>query len=189
MSEGTPAPAPGQIIHFTHYQLPPYSAALLITWSVLTAVVSLAGNSLILLGTIKHNAIRLDKLSLVLIKNLAVSDLSNALFVVIPGIVTLHTGRALLRDNLLICTALSYLQFIVPIFNSLSVCALSLNKLLILLNPLKTLNGGGRAGWCVAVGAWICSLLPWIQYTIIGERTITFDTRICRLLVFIFHCF
>ena len=180
ISNATPALLPGQQIQYIHYQLPYYSAPLLITWSLLTAIVSLVGNYFVLVGTIQHNAIRLDKLSLVLIKNLAVSDLFNTVFVVLPGVSTLYTGRAFLQDNLVVCTVHSYILFLVPICNSLIVSALTLNKLLILLNPLKTLSGGEVTGWCVAVGAWLCGLVPGIEYLIIGERTIVFDTRTCR---------
>lgn len=179
-SVGTPALPPGQQIHYVHYKLPHYSVPLLITWSLLTAVVCLVGNYFVLAGTIQHNAIRLDKLSLVLIKNLAASDIFNTVFVVLPGIGTLYTGRALFQDNLVVCTLHSYILFLVPVCNSLMVCALTLNKLLILLNPLKTLSGGEKTGWSVAVGAWLSGLVPAVLYLIIGERTIVFDTRTCR---------
>ena len=182
-SDWTPSPAPEDTIHYIHYQLPTSSIPPLIFWSLLTAVVSLAGNSVILIGTIKHNAIKLDQLSLVLIKNLAVSDIFNTLFTVLPGVVTLYTGRALFEDNIIFCAILSYVQFIFPIFNSLIICALTLNKLLILLKPLRAMSSGERdhvIGYSLVGAAWICGGVPGIEYLIIGERTITFDTRICR---------
>ena len=184
MSAGTHASDPAQSIPYINYQLPPYSTTALIIWSLLTAIVSLSGNCIILIGTIKHNAIKLDKLSLVLIKNLAVSDILNTLLVVIPGVVTLHTREALFQDNLLVCTLSSYVQFVVPIFNSLVVCALTVNKLMILLDPLKTLSGSDMTGYFLVLGAWICGLVPGIEYLIIGERDIVFDTRICRYFFF-----
>ena len=118
-----------------------------------------------------------------MIKNLAVSDILNTLSSVIPGVITLYTGRALLEDNIIFCAILSYVQFIVPIFNSLIICALTLNKLIIILRPLRTISSGGHdhvIGYWLVGTAWICGGLPGIEFIIIGERTITFDTRIRR---------
>ena len=180
----TPAPDPNSI-HYTNYKLPSYSPSLLILWSVITASTSVVGNSVVLVGALRHNAIRCDRLSLVLIKNLAVSDIVNTFIVVIPGIATLYTGKALFNDNKLFCTISGFAQFIVPIFNCLIICALSVNKMLILLNPWRTFSGWEWTGHVLVVGAWITGFTPAIEYLIIGNRITVFDTRICRLKMFV----
>ena len=43
--------------------------------SVFSLVTSLCGNALVLLASIKYNAVKIDKISITLIENLAVADL------------------------------------------------------------------------------------------------------------------
>ena len=180
LKEMTATPLPERSLHYTHYQLPPHSTPLLILWSVLTAGISLLGNTILLVGTIKHNAIKLDNISLLLIKHLAISDICNTLLVVLPGIGTLCTRQALFGDNLTVCQILGYVQYVFPAFNSLVVCAMTINKLVILLKPTQTLTRSDRMGYWVVLAAWISGLLPTLLYFIVGGTTVMFDTRVCR---------
>ena len=173
-------PTPRHPIHYLHYHLPDYSPPLLIIWSLLTAVISLTGNTCILVGTIKHGAIKLDTISLLLIKNLAVSDILNTLLVVLPGVATLSTRSALFSDSLIVCHVLSNLQYVFGVFNSLAVCIMMVNKLIILLNPISTLSRSERTGHCLVTGAWVCGLVPALLYLAVGGTTVMFDTRVYR---------
>ena len=173
-------PNPDQQLHYINYQLPPHSTPQLIIWSLVTAGISLVGNTVILIGTIKHNAIKLDNISLLLIKQLAVSDICNTLIVVLPGVVTLSTKRALFGDNLAVCQIIAYMQYVFPAFNSLAVCAMTINKLTILLKPTKTLTRSDKTGYILVAGAWLCGLVPALMYLIVGGTTVMFDTRVYR---------
>ena len=174
---GTETPVPKEPIHYIHYSLPPYSTPLLILWSVLTAAISLTGNTIVLIGTIRHDAIKLDKVSKLLIKHLAVSDIGNTLLVVLPSVFTLYTRRALFGDNQAVCVILSYVQYVFPTFDSVIVCLLMIFKLLFLLDPTKALTRTDTTGYILVSGAWICSLIPALMYLIVGGITPVFDTR------------
>ena len=176
----TPPPSPNETLHYLHYNLPSYSTPLLVTWSLLTALVSLTGNTIILIGTIKHSAIKLDKISLALIKHLAVADMCSAVLVVLPSTWSLVTRRALFNDSVMVCAVSSYIQLLFPIISSIIVSAMAANKLLVLLKPLKSLERSSRTGHVISLLAWVCGLVPAVEHLIVGEKTALFDTRSYR---------
>ena len=180
MDSTTPASSLNGTLHYLQYHLPSYSVVLLVTWSLLTAIISLIGNTVILIGTTKHNAIKLDKVSLVLIKNLAVADICSAVLIVLPSTWSLITRRALFNDNTTFCVVSSYVQLLFPIISSIIVSALTVNKLLVLLKPLKTLERTSLTGHVIGLFAWVCGLVPAAEYLIVGEKTPVFDTRAYR---------
>ena len=63
---------------------------LLVLWTGATSLTNLLGNTLVLIATIKYHAIRLDKVSVVLIKNLAAADLLHSIYgiMILVGMVT-----------------------------------------------------------------------------------------------------
>ena len=176
----TPARPLNNTLHYFHYSLPTHSIILLVTWSILTLLVSLAGNTVILIGTIRHNAIKLDKISLILIKNLAVADLFSAVLIVLPSTWSLAKRKALFNDNLIVCSMSSYIQLLFPIISSIIVSALAVNKLMVLLKPLKTLERSGINAHVICLLAWVCGLVPAVEFLIVGGKTPVFDTRSCR---------
>ena len=178
--DSTPPPPLNGDLQYLHYHPPVYSIVLLVTWSLLTATISIVGNTIILIGTIKHSAIKLDNVSLILIKNLAVADLCTAVLVVLPSTWSLINRRALFNDSVLVCAVSSYLQLLFPIISSVIVSALTVNKLLVLLRPLKTLERTGLIGHLIGLFSWACGLVPAVEHLVVGEKTPLFDTRSYR---------
>ena len=76
----------------THKNIPPSSFEwiLMILWSVIIVIISTIGNTVVLLATMKYNAIKLDDISVTLITNIAIADLGVALYIAtaLPGIIT-----------------------------------------------------------------------------------------------------
>ena len=71
----------------------PITRGLLIAYNILVIVLSLFGNVIVLYGSLKHDAIRMDKVSLLLIQNLAVSDIITTLIFYFPTLLTLFANR------------------------------------------------------------------------------------------------
>ena len=59
-------------------------------WCILTLVICILGNILIIVSTLKYTAIKLDKITVVLIQNIAVADLGCAVFRIIPKLSSLR---------------------------------------------------------------------------------------------------
>ena len=63
---------------------------ILVFWSLLNFLLSLSGNTLVLVSSIKYHAINLDEVSVILIRYLAVADMMNCVpksLTAVPGLV------------------------------------------------------------------------------------------------------
>ena len=135
---------------------------LLITWCSLVLLGCLIGNTIILLATVRCKTIKLDKTSLVLIKNIAVSDILMGIVGVHPALASLIFGAW--PYGSISCYIFQYLQ--VPVYFSavLLICGLHLNKLYTVIYPLSTVGRSSRAGHVICVVAWLlCAFFPATQ--------------------------
>ena len=135
---------------------------LLISWCSVVLFGCLIGNTIILLATVRCKTIRLDQTSLVLIKNIAVSDILMGIFGVHPVLASLIHGAC--PYGSIPCYIFHYLQ--VPVYLSavLLICGLHLNKLYTVVYPLSTVGRSSRAGHVISATAWLlCTLFPATQ--------------------------
>ena len=150
----------------------------LITWSLLTLLLGLAGNIVILLATTRYRALRLDKIINILIKNIAVSDLGTIIFAVLPSLISLIQKKWLFGK--VSCYVCHYAQL--PIFTSsvLLICALQISKLHTLIYPLHFHVRSNRFAHKVIAIIWLLSaILPTVQF-LVDKADIIFDTIIYR---------
>jgi len=125
-----------------------------IAWCALTLLICLPGNTLILVASVKYKALKLDKVSIVLIENIAVADLGVSLFVVLPRMVSVIAAG---WDYACDVTGLSLLLF--PVVSILSVTALNISKLTCLLSPLMARMRTHTQGRIIAASLWACAVL------------------------------
>ena len=133
-----------------------YERRCMLLWSIVITVVSVVGNTTVLFASIRYNAIKLDKISLVLIKNLAVADLGFTFTVL------LTTGSILLKEypySSGVCMAADYAAYLFSGLDVLLICALNINKLTTLVFPLHARLATARAGYGIAAGMWALALL------------------------------
>ena len=117
--------------------------SLLISWCSATLILCLTGNIIILFATLRHKAIKLDKTSVLLIKNIAVCDLAMGVFGVHPTLVTLVYGSWPYGN--LGCKIFYYIDGPVSYVSAvLLVCSLQLNKIHTIVYPLSTVGPGDR---------------------------------------------
>ena len=126
------------------------------SWSTLTVLLSVIGNVLVLVASIRHKTLRLDRISIVILENLAVADLAFSLFYTAPNTVyNLMYGYdpATFEETLLfkiiaipgsISVGVSCLLF--PILNT---C-----KLVSLIFPLRVRNFRFRDGYKIVTFVW-----------------------------------
>ena len=141
-----------------------------IAWGQISFLLGVLGNIFTLYATTAHNAIKLDKMSIWIIKNLAVADICNCFLVVFP--ILLHQYHVnITQQNMFdktfheIFACYRYIFFMANIF---LVNILSLNKLLRCLFPLRNLVPTKRQKIMVTMTSAIVSTLPatWIIYGI-----------------------
>ena len=153
---------------------------LLISWCTLVLLGCLTGNTIILLATVRSKAIKLDRTSLVFIKNIAVSDILTGFVAVHPTLASLIHGTW--PYGTVACHIFHYLQ--VPVFLSavLLICGLHLSKLHVLLFPLHALGRTSRPGHVISAAIWLLCLVTPVTQIIVDYKRVVYDDRIYRCL-------
>ena len=125
---------------------------LMIIWSLMVMLVSMIGNTIVLTATVKYNAIKLDDISVVLIRNIAVADLGVAVYIAssLPGIIA---KQYLYND--LFCILSKTFFYACLSTEVVLVAALSVSKLLWILNPLRALARSKKNGRIIAASIWL----------------------------------
>ena len=154
----------------------------LIGWCVIVLVMNITGNSIILLSTIRYRALRLDRVSILLIQNIAVSDLLVAVFGVHPTLVSLM--RSKWPYGTFLCGMFASLDNICKISGVLLICGMHITKLLSLIYPLHSIGRTNRSGYLICTAMWLLSTVVAITNIIVdnGKDSFYFDYRIykCR---------
>ena len=128
-------------------------------WCHLSLFLGLLGNSYVLHSTIVYRAIKLDKLSVWIIQNLAVSDLINAVIVLIPVLISLYADSNWVLGETFCKISFGY-KYLGIVANMVLINILSINKMIRCLFPLKTLNCSRTQRLSVTVTAVITMLIP-----------------------------
>ena len=111
----------------------------LLIWGKLSFILGVSGNVFVLYATIFHNVIKLDKMSIWIIKNLAVVDLCNCIFTVVPAIAVLYSeGKWVFGPDMCYAYAVNVFKFLVA--NVFLINVFSINKLVRCKYPLRNLN-------------------------------------------------
>ena len=150
----------------------------LVGWSSLALSVNLIGNIIVLLASIRYKAIKLDKVSVTLIENIAVSDMLMGLNTIFPILVSLIADRWVFGDML--CYIQHFLK--VPIFVSaeLLICAMHISKLTCLAFPLRSIDRKRRTACVLAGTLWAAACIISIAQLVIDRHSVTFDYRLYR---------
>ena len=150
----------------------------LVFWCLFALIINFTGNSLILLATVKYKSIKLDKISVVLIQNIAFSDIMMGICTIHPTMVSLIADRWVYGDFM--CYLSHYLK--VPIFISavLLICAMHISKLLNIIQPLQARLRTKREGYRLVIITWfLCFIIPVTQLAL-DKESVTFDYRLYR---------
>ena len=113
---------------------PPFKSFLLV-YNSLVIISGLGGNALVLLGSLKYNAIRMGPNSVILIEHVAVADMLATFLQFIPMLVTLATERWLLGTFLCYCGILRYIPFCCE---AMLIAIMSCHRVRVLASPLNS---------------------------------------------------
>ena len=121
-------------------------------------VTGLIGNSIVIYSSIRYNAIQLDKVSVLLVQNLAAADLLYIFTNMIPACVSTIARKYILGK--VYCFWTAQFPFIPAGVNTLTVLAIASYRLRLVLSPMNAMTKG-RAKVCIAV-IWSISSIPTI---------------------------
>ena len=149
-----------------------------IAWGQVSFVLSILGNVFVLYATIAHNAIKLDSMSIWIIKKLAVADICNCLLVLAPILITQYgkLNQTLIFGEIFYTVMGCYL-YIFFLVNLFLVNILSLNKLMRCMFPLRNLGSTRRQRITVTVSMVVFSFLPaaWTVYGLLDGFNLISD--------------
>ena len=150
----------------------------LATYCFITAIFAAAGNTVVLVASMKYKCIKLDRVSNILIRNIAIADLAYSLCIM------LQVGLALCfntwpygdgRDVL--CHISTYLQHALAFTDINLICALNIAKLTCIMFPLKARLRSFRMGVVISAVVWLVANLYPLQAV---DRAVYFDYRSYR---------
>ena len=131
------------------------------SWYILVVLLSLLGNIFVLVASVRDRAIRLDRISIVLIENLAVADIGLCVFWVLPKtVLILKYGDPSESMCSLLYQILAYTPgSVCSGINCLLLPCLNFCKLLSLRYPLRIRSFRYRDGYKIAIVLWITEAL------------------------------
>ena len=142
---------------------------------LIVVVISLVGDSIILIASIKYNAFKLNKITVVLIRHIAVNDLLYSVGAIGPGMISAiyNTGNPY--------RFLDYVRFAVAYYTapvgSILISVFTLSKVLLLKYPFRVGLLSTRQANKMCVGVWIFCLHVPILPLVINKNDVVFDYR------------
>ena len=133
-------------------------------WCTVCILLGILGNSFLLHSTICHKALKMDKMSVWITKNVSVADILNCVFVLGPTLITQFAGVWIFGENM--CYLHFSYRFSFFVANIVLLNLMSLNKLLRCLFPLRNLSTSRKQQVLVTIAAVTLSASPtlWILY-------------------------
>ena len=130
---------------------------LLTSYLIIIFLSSSIGDSIILLSTIKYNAIKLHRVIVVVIQHMAVNDLLQTLFLVLPQIVSLQADDWIL--GLFLCHLSEHVSYVCNVVMATLSCILVGSKLLVVIYPLKSMCWTRRSAHKLCALCWILGVI------------------------------
>ena len=130
---------------------------ILTTWSIAVILTSLMGDSVILIATTKYQAIKLHRVLVTLIQHLAISNLLQTLFRVLPITPTFITDAWVMGTFL--CHVEDHVGIICSTATLFLTCSLSTFKLLLVKIPFRVGYWSVKLGHKICVVMWTITLV------------------------------
>ena len=134
-------------------------------WMGTIIFTSLIGDSIILLATIKYRAIKQHKVVIAVMQHMAVCDLLQTVFRVLPMILVTCIGcRYHLSSRLtevLFCHIQENMAWLTNTVTIMLTCALTTLKLVIVKYPLRTRSWSSRLGHKICTAVWLLYLVAY----------------------------
>ena len=138
---------------------------LLIGFNSFIITSSVIGDTLILIGSLRYNAIQLHKVLVTFIQHIAVVDLLLVVFTIVPVAVSLAANGWVLGD--ILCNLSHFANVCLSTVLVLLISALAVSKTLIVKFPFRAISFSSKTAQLAACGIWLFSLVL---------ATVTFST-------------
>jgi len=115
-------------------------------------VVTLVGHTTVLVASIKYKAIKLDKISIILMRNLSVADLGMVGCAVVRALNIIHKDQIF---GTVFCVMVLSAFYIFVFYDTTVICALNICKLSTLLFPLRARIRSAQTGHLIAALMWV----------------------------------
>ena len=170
---------PIQPINQTYYEISDTGLRFsLAAYCFLTAAFAAAGNSVVLVASMKYKAIKLDRVSAILIRNIAIADLAYSLLVMLQVGLSLSVNSWPYGDGHdALCHLSTYLQHALAFTDINLICALNIAKLTCIMFPLYARLRSFRKGAVISGIVWLIANLYPLQAL---KRGVYFDYRSYR---------
>ena len=140
----------------TALNLSPATNAVLLTANIIIVTTGILGNGIILFGSLIYKAIHLDRVSLIFLESVALSDLVITLMVYLPNLVTLSAQRWVMGQGL--CWFLAFFKYVPYLSEILVILVTSCFRLKTLMSPMSS-KMSPRSAKIIVFLAWLSSLL------------------------------
>jgi hypothetical protein len=138
-------------------------------------VSSLIGDTTILIASIKYKAFKLDKIIIVIIQHIAVSDLMVTVSTAIPTFVSVTIDRFVLRNFL--CYSTTYLKYYLYVTSLLLICNMTTCKALILKYPFRSKTATLKKAHLSCVVCWSIAISLPVTFLLVDKDDIFFSYR------------
>ena len=165
-------------LHYTNKSLhgisdtPRYALA---GYYIFVVLSSSLGDTVILIASIKYNALRLHCFIVAVIQHIAVSDLLVTLTYVLPKVIAKAADGWLLGVELCFLTAYSTYYF--SLVSLLFICILVTSKLLLVKSPRHRRSLSATSAHVLCGGVWSMSLTVPAMFFIVDRSDVSFDFR------------
>ena len=142
--------------------------AALVIWSFITLISSLLGDSIILVSTTRYRAIKQHKVIVTVIQHLAICDLMQTVFRVIP--VTMAMKKDVWVAGEFLCHVQDNVGWIGAVTTLLLTCTMTTFKLITVKHPLKAGTLSSKFGHRVCCLVWLLVLVLYIPVFYVKMR-------------------
>ena len=155
----------------------PIAYGLNISFNVISALMGLLGNGFVLHASLNHSAFKLDKITVLLIQNLAISDILYVLLVLLPSFHAYVDNKWYLGDET--CYGIGFVGTFLASANLHFILFVSAHRFLKCVRPWKMMSLTKRHVVVISIIIWIFASLKIVILSAMGT-TITFNNRITR---------
>ncbi|KAL5263721.1 hypothetical protein ACHWQZ_G008932 [Mnemiopsis leidyi] len=130
-------------------------------------VFGIFGNGTVLYSSIRYNAIRLDRVSLIFVQNLALADMLYTVCVILPQLITYMAGKWVLGT--VYCTIMAQVGIIPVSANTITVLAITSHRLRVLLNPFTRTST--KFAQAIVAATWAIAVVPTIIFALYRSKS------------------
>ena len=137
----------------------PTERQILIGYRILLSVSTLIGDMLILVGSLRYNAIKLHKIIVIFVQHFAVADIMVTIFSIIPGAVSLYANKWVFEKWT--CYLIYFFNDCLAAVQCLITGTIAMSKLLIVKYPLRAISFSTNSAKIAVMCIWITgSIFP-----------------------------